>query len=72
MTGAERDKTMNDEMHLTEEELESMADELIEQAAEADLANQQETEIIRTPRRSAKKKTEDVAPDNRPPEVRLQ
>ena len=59
-------------MHLTEEELESMADELIEQAAEADLANQQETEIIRTPRRSAKKKTEDVAPDNRPPEVRLQ
>ena len=42
MTGAERDKTMNDEMHLTEEELESMADELIEQAAEADLANQQE------------------------------
>ncbi len=63
---------MNDEMHLTEEELESMADELIEQAAEADLANQQETEIIRTPRRSAKKKAEDVAPDNRPPEVRLQ
>ena len=63
---------MNDEMHLTEEELESMADELIEQAAEADLANQQETEIIRTPRRSAKKKSEDVAPDNRPPEVRLQ
>ena len=59
-------------MHLTEEELESMADELIEQAAEADLANQQETEIIRTPRRSAKKKSEDVAPDNRPPEVRLQ
>ena len=59
-------------MHLTEEELESMADELIEQAAEADLANQQETEIIRTPRRSAKKKAEDVAPDNRPPEVRLQ
>ena len=59
-------------MHLTEEELESMADELIEQASEADLANQQETEIIRTPRRSAKKKAEDVAPDNRPPEVRLQ
>ncbi len=63
---------MNEEMHLTEEELESMADKLIEQAAEADLANQQETEIIKTPRRSSKKKADEVSSDGRPAEVRLQ
>ncbi len=63
---------MNEELHLTEEELESMADKLIEQAAEADLANQQETEIIRTPRRSSKKKADEAVSDSRPPEVRLQ
>ena len=34
---------MNDELQLTEEELESMADKLIEQAAGADIAEQQET-----------------------------
>ena len=63
---------MNDELNLTEEELESMADQLIEQAAEADLANQQETEIIRTPRRSPKKKTDEAVTDSRPAEARLQ
>ena len=48
---------MNDELQLTEEELESMADRLIEEAA--------------APRRNTRKK--DEAPtDSRPPEVRLQ
>ena len=60
---------MNDELQLTEEELESMADKLIEQAAGADIAEQQETELIKAPRKSAKKK-EQVS-DNRPPEERL-
>ena len=60
---------MNDELQLTEEELESMADKLIEQAAGADIAEQQETELIKAPRKSSKKK-EQVS-DNRPPEERL-
>ena len=62
---------MNDELQLTEEELESMADRLIEEAAGSDIANQQETELIKAPRRSSRKK-EEAPPDNRPPEVRLQ
>ena len=62
---------MNDELQLTEEELESMADRLIEEAAGSDIANQQETELIKAPRRSSRKK-EEALPDNRPPEVRLQ
>ena len=62
---------MNDELQLTEEELESMADRLIEEAAGSDIANQQETELIKAPRRNTRKK--DEAPtDSRPPEVRLQ
>ena len=60
---------MNDELQLTEEELESMADKLIEQAAGADIAEQQETELIKAPRKSTKKKEQ--VPDNRPPEERL-
>ena len=60
---------MNDELQLTEEELESMADKLIEQAAGADIAEQQETELIKAPRKSSKKKEQ--VPDNRPPEERL-
>ena len=62
---------MNDELQLTEEELESTADRLIEEAAGSDIANQQETELIKAPRRSSRKK-EEALPDNRPPEVRLQ
>ena len=62
---------MNDELQLTEEELESMADRLIEEAAGSDIANQQETELIKAPRRNTRKK--DEAPtDSRPPEVPLQ
>ena len=60
---------MNDELQLTEEELESMADKLIEEAAGTDIAEQQETELIRAPRKSSKKKEQQ--PDNRPPEERL-
>ncbi len=62
---------MNNELQLTEEELESMADRLIEEAAGSDIANQQETELIKAPRRNTRKKDE-VPTDSRPPEVRLQ
>ncbi len=61
---------MNDELQFTEEDLESMADKLIEEAAGSDIAEQQETEIIRTPKKASKKKDGPV--DTRPPEVRLQ
>ena len=46
---------MNDELQFTEEELESMADKLIEEAAGSDIAEQQETELIRVPKKSSKK-----------------
>ena len=60
---------MNDEMQFTEEDLESMADRLIEEAAGADIAGQQETELIKSRRKPSKKK--DAPVDNRPPEERL-
>ena len=60
---------MNDELQLTDEELESMADKLIEEAAGADIAEQQETELIKAPKKSSKKKEQPA--DNRPPEERL-
>ena len=60
---------MNDELVFTEEDLESMADKLIEEAAGSDIAAQQETEILPTRKKSSKKK--DTQPDNRPPEERL-
>ena len=61
---------MNDELQLTEEDLESMADKLIEEAAGADIAGQQETELIKSSKKSPRKKEGPV--DTRPPEVRLQ
>ena len=61
---------MNDELQLTEEDLESMADKLIEEAAGADIAGQQETELIKSRKKSPRKKEGPV--DTRPPEVRLQ
>ena len=61
---------MNDELQLTEEDLESMADRLIEEAAGADIAGQQETELIKSRKKSSRKKEGPV--DTRPPEVRLQ
>ena len=60
---------MNDELQFTEEDLESMADKLIEEAAGADIADQQETELIKSRRKSSKKK--DAPVDTRPPEERL-
>ena len=60
---------MNDELIFTEEDLESMADKLIEEAAGSDIASQQETEILPTRKKSSKKK--ESPPDNRPPEERL-
>ena len=60
---------MNDELQFTEEELESMADRLIEEAAGADIADQQETELIKSRRKPARKK--DNPADTRPPEERL-
>ena len=61
---------MNDELQLTEEDLESMADRLIEEAAGSDIAEQQETEILPSRKKSARKK--DAPADTRPPEARLQ
>ncbi len=61
---------MNDGLQLTEEDLESMADKLIEEAAGADIAGQQETELIKSRKKSSRKKEGPV--DTRPPEVRLQ
>ena len=60
---------MNDELQFTDEELESMADKLIEEAAGSDIAEQQETELIKAPRKSSRKKEQQA--DNRPPEERL-
>ncbi len=60
---------MNDELQLTEEDLESMADRLIEEAAGADIAGQEETELITSRKKPVKKK--DTPADTRPPEERL-
>ena len=60
---------MNDELIFTEEDLESMADRLIEEAAGSDIAAQQETEILPARKKSSRKK--EAPPDNRPPEERL-
>ena len=61
---------MNDELQLTEEDLESMADRLIEEAAGSDIAEQEETEILVTPKKKDTKK-KDAPADTRPPEERL-
>ena len=61
---------MNDEMKLTEEELESMADKLLEQANANDIASQPETELPK-PRKRAAKKKENAEPP-KPPEQVLQ
>ena len=58
---------MSDEMHLTEEELESMADRLLEEASITDIASQPETELPKPKRKSAKKKEAPEA--NQPPKT---
>ncbi len=60
---------MNDELQLTEEDLESMADKLIEEAAGADIAGQEETELYVSPKKSSKKK--EAPADTRTSEERL-
>jgi len=61
---------MNDDMNLTEEELESMADKLLEQANATDIASQAETELPKPRKRPAKKKESNEPP--KPPEQVLQ
>ena len=52
---------MADEIKLSEEELESMADRFLEEASASDIADQKETELPKPKKRPAKKK------DNEPP-----
>ena len=59
---------MNDEMKFTEEELESMADKLLEQASANDIASQDETELPK-PRKRAAKKKESAEPPKSPEQV---
>ncbi|MDO4973662.1 MAG: RNA polymerase sigma factor RpoD [Eubacteriales bacterium] len=61
---------MNDEMKFTEEDLESMADKLLEQASANDIASQDETELPKPRKRAAKKKESAEPP--KPPEQVLQ
>ena len=61
---------MNDEMKFTEEDLESMADKLLEQASANDIASQNETELPKPRKRSSKKKENTEPP--KPPEQVLQ
>ena len=61
---------MNDEMKFTEEDLESMADKLLEQASANDIASQDETELPKPRKRPAKKK--DPSEPAKPPEQVLQ
>ena len=61
---------MNDEMKFTEEDLESMADKLLEQASANDIASQDETELPKPRKRSSKKKESAEPP--KPPEQVLQ
>ena len=62
---------MSDEMKFTEEELESLADKLLEEASISDIASQKETELPKPRKRSAKKKETSPADANKTPEERL-
>ena len=61
---------MNDDMKFTEEELETMADKLLEQANVSDISSQHETELPKPRKRPAKKK--DANEPSKPPEQVLQ
>ncbi|MBR1455689.1 MAG: RNA polymerase sigma factor RpoD [Oscillospiraceae bacterium] len=58
-------------MKFTEEELESLADKLLEEASISDIASQKETELPKPRKRSAKKKETSPADANKTPEERL-
>ena len=60
---------MADEIKLSEEELESMADKFLEDAAASDIADQDETELPKPKKRSAKKKEGNEPPKS--PEEKL-
>ena len=60
---------MADEIKLTEEELESMADKFLEEANASDIADQKETELPKPKKRPAKKK--EAAEPPKSPEERL-
>ena len=63
---------MNDELNFTEEELESMADKLLEEASISDIASQAETELPKPRKRPASKKKEAApAEPAKTPEERL-
>ena len=59
---------MNDEMNFTEEELESMADKLLEEASVTDISSQPELELPK-PKRKAAKKKESEEPRKSPEET---
>ena len=60
---------MADEIKLTEEELESMADKFLEEASASDIADQKETELPKPKKRPAKKK--EAAEPPKSPEEKL-
>ena len=62
---------MAKEMNFTEEELERMADKLLEAAAANDISSQKETELPKTKKKAARRK--DAAPEEavKTPEERL-
>lgn len=62
---------MTDEIKFTEEELESMADKLLEEAAATDIASQPETELPRAKKKSAKKGSAAPEQPQKTPEERL-
>jgi len=62
---------MSDEMKFTEEELETMADRLLEEAAISDITAQDETELPKPRKRPAKKKEGAPAEASKTPEERL-
>ncbi len=62
---------MSDETKFTEEELESMADKLLEEASISDIASQNETELPKPRKRSASKKKESPSDAGKSPEERL-
>ena len=62
---------MTDDMNFTEEELESMADRLLEEASTPDITAQAETELPKPKKRSAKKKELAADAPMKTPEERL-
>ena len=62
---------MDDEMRFSEEELESMADKLLEQASVSDIASQRETELPKPRKKAPKKKETSPEEQAKTPEERL-